>query len=126
MAATPGRQFFDGHLARISAGKIDEMVDNDYTENAVLITFFDGLDTPPPITVRGRAAIKDFFHRYMEVVGNIDVKSLDFAEDYDGKQGGICFQAAFDSRLGRLTAADAWFMKDGKIDFHQGFFFKNA
>jgi len=124
MAATPGRQFFDEHLARISAGKIDEMVDHDYAEDAVLITFFYGLDTPPPITIRGRAALKDFFHRYMEVVGSIDIKSLDFAEDYDGNQGGICFQATFDTRLGRVKAADAWFMKNGQIAAHHGFFMK--
>jgi len=121
-ATTPARQFFDGHLAFLAAGKIDEMIDHDYAEDAVLITFFDGLPQPPPITVRGRAALKVFFHDYMNVVGNIDIKSLTFAEDYDGKDGGICFQASMDSSVGRLNVGDAWSMKNGQISFHYGFF----
>jgi len=124
MADSPGRRFFDGHLALIAAGKIDEMVDHDYAQDAILITFFGGLDTPPPITVRGRAELKKFFHSYMDINGQIDIKSLDFADHYDGKDGGICFQATFTTRLGLLKAADAWFMKDGQISVHHGFFIK--
>jgi len=114
----------DGHLAFLAAGKIDEMIDHDYTEDAILITFFDGLEQTPPITVRGRAALKDFFRRYMDVVKRVDIKSLTLAEDYDGKNGGICLQASFDSAVGRLSVGDAWSMKNGQIAFHYGFFFR--
>jgi hypothetical protein len=89
-----------------------------------LITFFDGLEQPPPITVRGRAALKDFFKRYMDVVQRVDIKSLTFADDYDGKDGGICFQATFDSAVGILRVGDAWSMKNGQIAFHYGFFYR--
>jgi len=61
MTTTPGQKFLDRHLSQISAGKIDEMVDNDYKEDAVLITFFNGFETPAPITVKGRDGLKKFF-----------------------------------------------------------------
>jgi len=53
--ATPGHQFFDAHMAYIYANDIDGMIDNQYSEDAVLISPFDILDTPPPHIVRGRA-----------------------------------------------------------------------
>lgn len=122
MSTTPGREFFDKHLARIAAGEIDAMVENDYTEDAVLITFFNGFEgREPPMTVRGRAAIGQFFHDYMKVVGEINVQTLEFTEDFDGQNGAIFFQATFTCNLGLVSVGDAWQMKDGKIFYHYGF-----
>jgi hypothetical protein len=116
--ATPGRKFFDTHLEAIAAGKIDEMVDRDYAEDAVLTTFFNGFsDRTAPFTVKGRPAIKEFFHRYMSLIGNIDVKTLDFTET----ESAIFFQATFTSNLGLATVGDAWYMQNGKIAYHFGF-----
>lgn len=121
MSATlvsPGRQFFDKHLETISAGNIDEMVDRDYAEDAVLVTFFNGFpDETPPITVKGREAIKQFFKKYMATIGSIDVKSLDFTEAGDD----IFFQAKFTCDLGLMNVGDAWTMRDGQIAVHFGF-----
>lgn len=112
-----GRQFFDRHLETIAAGKIDEMVDRDYAEDAVLITFFNGFDTPPPLTIKGRENIKKFFHDYMKTIGTIGIQSLDFTETEDT----IFFQAKFTCNLGLVSVGDAWTMRDGQIAYHFGF-----
>jgi hypothetical protein len=114
---SPGHQFLDKHLESITAGKIDEMVDRDYTQDAVLITFFNGFDETAPLTIRGREAIKRFFHNYMRVIGTIDVKTLDFTET----ESSIFFQAKFTCNLGLVTVGDAWAMENGQIAYHYGF-----
>jgi hypothetical protein len=115
---SPRRQFFDKHVETISAGKIDEMVDRDYAEDAVLITFFNGFpDTPAPITIKGRENIKQFFHDYLKTIGFIDIKSLDFTETEDS----IFFQAKFNCNLGLVSVGDAWTMRNGQIVYHFGF-----
>ena len=121
MTTTPGRKFYDQHVSQISAGKIDEMVDNDYKEDAVFITFFNGFETPAPITVKGRDGLKKFFHDYMKVISNVDVKTLDLTEDFNGNQGYIFLQATFNCNLGLIKAGDAWTMKDGQITEHFSF-----
>jgi hypothetical protein len=116
--ATPGRQFFDEHMAYIYAGNLDGMIDDQYREDAVLISPFDILDTPPPHIVRGHEALKAFFHKYIEWQGSINVESLyDFAETEDV----ISFQAIFTSRTGRWVVGDAWSLKDRMIAYHFSF-----
>ena len=118
VAVSSNRKFFDAHLEAIAAGKIDEMVDRDYAENAVITTFFNGFpDRPAPFTIKGRQEIKKFFHEYMNVIGNIDVKTLDFTET----ETSIFFQATFTSNLGLAIVGDAWYMQNGKIAHHFGF-----
>ena len=118
MATTPGRKFFDEHMAYIYAGKIDDMIDDQYTADAVLISPFDVLDTPPAHIVRGRQALKEFFHTYVAWQGAINVEELyDFAET----DNSIFFQAIFTSNTGRWVVGDAWHMTDGMIDTHYSF-----
>jgi hypothetical protein len=118
MNTTSGRIFFDEHMAYINNKDIDGMIDDQYTQDAVLISPFDILDTPPPHTVRGNEALKDFFHRYIDWQGSINVESLyDFAEP----ENSIFFQAIFTSRTGRWVVGDAWHMTNGKIDTHYSF-----
>ncbi len=121
MATSPGQKFFDEHMAYIYAGKIDQMIDDQYTQDAVLISPFDALKTPPPHIVRGNKALKEFFHIYMEYQGSIQVEKLyDFAET----DNSIFFQAIFTSKTGKWVVGDAWHMPDGltgKIDVHYSF-----
>jgi hypothetical protein len=105
-------------MAYIAANDVDGMIDKQYTDDAVLISPFDILDTPPPHVVRGNRALKDFFRTYLNWQGEINVESLyDFAEIDDS----ICFQAIFTSRTGRWVVGDSWHMRDGKIDRHYSF-----
>jgi hypothetical protein len=121
VATSPGQKFFDEHMAYIYAGKIDQMIDDQYAQDAVLISPFDALKTPPPHIVRGNKALKEFFHIYMEYQGSIQVEKLyDFAETDDS----IFFQAIFTSKTGRWVVGDAWHMRgglSGKIDVHYSF-----
>ncbi len=105
-------------MAYIGNKDIDGMIDNQYTQDAVLISPFDFLDTPPPHIVRGNQALKDFFHNYVDWQGSINVESLyDFAET----DNSIFFQAIFTSKTGRWVVGDAWHMTGGKIDTHYSF-----
>jgi hypothetical protein len=108
-------------MAYIYAGKIDQMIDDQYAQDAVLISPFDALKTPPPHIIRGNQALKEFFHIYMEYQGSIQVEKLyDFAETEDS----IFFQAIFTSKTGRWVVGDAWHMRGGltgKIDVHYSF-----
>jgi hypothetical protein len=115
---TPGRQFFNEHMAYIYANKIDQMIDDQYTEDAVLISPFDVLSTPPPHVVRGNKALKEFFHTYIAWQGSINVESLyDFAETEES----IMFQAIFSSKTGKWVVGDAWHMQGRKIKVHYSF-----
>ena len=73
---------------------------------------------PPPHTVRGNQALKDFFNIYLPWQGAINVEDLtDFVET----ENSIFFQAVFTSKTGRWAVGDAWHMTDGKIDTHYSF-----
>ena len=118
---TFGRKFFDEHMAYIGANDVDGMIDNQYTEDAVLISPFDVLDTPPPHIVRGRAALKEFFKIYLAYQGMIDVEKL---YDFPETENSIFFQAVFTSKTGRWVVGDAWHMTDGMIDTHYSFAYR--
>ena len=123
MSTTPGRKFFDAHMAYIYAGDIDGLIDDQYTSDGVLISPFDVLDTPPPHIVRGTQALKEFFKTYTSWQGSINVEELfDFAET----ENSIFFQAIFTSNTGRWVVGDAWHMTEGKIDTHYSFAHKLA
>ena len=121
MSTTPGRKFFDEHMAYISAKDVGGMVDAQYTQNAVLISPFNILDTPPPHIVRGNQALKEFLGKYLDWQGEIKVESLyNFAELDDS----ITFHAILTSNTGRWVVSDAWYMRDGQIDRHYSFAYK--
>lgn len=102
----------------IGANDVDGMIDDQYTQDAVLISPFDILDTPPPHIVRGNAALKDFFKKYLAWQGSIDVESFFNVVELPDS---IAFHAIFTSHTGRWVVGDDWYMKDGKIDRHYSF-----
>jgi hypothetical protein len=122
---SPGRKFFDVHLDYIYANKIDQMIDDQYTEDAVLISPFEVPGYGPgPHIVKGNQALKRFFHAYIAWQGELrDVSVNNFAETDDS----IFFQALFTSNSGRWAVGDAWHMRGGltgKIDVHYSFAYK--
>lgn len=118
MSTTLGRKFFDEHMNYISHNDIDGLIDNQYTQDAVLISPFDVLSTPPPHIIQGNKALKEFFRTYTAWQGSINVEKLyDFAET----ENSIFFQAIFTSNTGRWVVGDAWHMTNGKIDTHYSF-----
>ena len=121
MSTTPGRKFFDEHMAYLGKNDVDGMIDDQYTQDAVLISPFDVLETKPPHTIRGNQALKAFFHTYLDWQGSINVESVyDFVET----DNSIFFQAVFTSKTGKWVVGDAWHMTGGKIDTHYSFAYK--
>ena len=121
MSTTPGRAFFDEHLAYLNKNDIDGLIDHQYTPDAVLISPFDVLDTPPPHIVRGNTALKEFFRTYLAWQGWINVEKLfDFAET----ENSIFFQSIMTTSTGRWIVGAGFHMTDGKIDTHYSFGYK--
>jgi len=118
MSTTFGQKFFDVHMEYIRNNDIDGMIDDQYTQDAILISPFDILPTPPPHVVRGNQALKDFFRKYIDWQGHIDVEKLyNFAELDDS----INFMAIFSANTGRWVVGDEWHLVEGKIDRHYSF-----
>jgi len=112
-----GRQFFDEHMDYIAKNDIDGMLDKQYHEDAVLVTFFDYKDTPPPHVIKGREELKKFFEEYLATLGFIELtKMSEVAETEDM----ILFQASFNCKLGERRVSDGWYLKEGKILRHFG------
>ncbi|HEY9873905.1 MAG TPA: hypothetical protein V6D12_10740 [Candidatus Obscuribacterales bacterium] len=119
MATTPGRKFFDEHMQYIVAKDMAGMINNTYTEDAILYNAFPFLDTPPPNVIQGREELIKVFNAYLDYQGEIQVDSLyNFLETEDV----ISFQATITSpKTGKWAVGDAWLLQNGKIARHFGF-----
>lgn len=119
MATTPGRKFFDEHMQYIVAKDMAGMINNTYTEDAILYNAFPFLDTPPPNVITGSEELIKVFNAYLDYQGEIQVDSLyNFLETEDV----ISFQATITSpKTGKWAVGDTWLLKDGKIARHFGF-----
>jgi hypothetical protein len=108
-STTAGRTFYDRQVGYLKAKDVDGLVDNHYNDDAVLVRFDS--------VIKGKDALKQFFHQYVEMLGDIEVESTDqFAETEDT----IFFEATVKSKLGRAQVYDAWVLKNGKISYHFG------
>jgi hypothetical protein len=117
MAELDGQKFFDEHMEYVGKNDIDGMIKAQYAPDAVLITFFDYTDTPPPHVIKGHAALKTFFEEYLEKLGFIEVTEMSKVVSTEDT---IFFQARFNCSLGEQAVCDAWYMQDGKILRHFG------
>ena len=106
-ATTPGRQFYDKQLDYIFAEDVENLIDNNYHEDATLISF--------DFVVKGRDALKEHFRNYLKMLGNLEVKSTDkFRETEDT----TFLEASVMSNLGPAVVYDAWVLRNGKISYH--------
>lgn len=108
MEDTPGKKFYEKHLGYFYAKDVDGLVENDYNEDAVLISF--------DFTVQGHEALKEIFRGYIDMIGDMKVKSTDnFTETEDI----IFLEATLEtSKLGERKVYDVFMMRDGKISYH--------
>jgi hypothetical protein len=113
-----GRQFFEQHMAYLSARDIDGLLKNQYTEDALLIAPFDILDVPPPHIIRAGPELIVFFEKWLDYNAGMTVDSLyDFTELDDS----IFFQRLITSQAGKWILGEAWHLAGDKIDRHYGF-----
>jgi hypothetical protein len=107
MSETGKRQLYEAQLRYLQAGDVDGLIDNQYTDDALLVSFDN--------QIRGNAALKDYFRGYLQVLGTIEVLSTDrFVETDDT----VFFEATMKTNLGQARVFDAWVLRDGKISYH--------
>lgn len=115
---TRGQEVFDAHTNYLWARDFEGMIKNTYTPDAILVSAFDVLDTPPPHVVHAGPEMIDFFVRWFDYHGEMSFDSLyDFVELGDS----IFFQAMMTSQAGKWVVGEAWHLVGDKIDRHYGF-----
>jgi len=101
------RRFYEAQIRYLQAGDIDGLIDNQYTDDAALISFDN--------QITGNAALKEYFRGYLQMLGTLDILSTDkFVETDDS----LFFQATVKTSLGEAKVYDAWVLRDGKISHH--------
>lgn len=104
---SPGKQFFRRQVGCLISKDVDRLVDENYLENAVL--------TSGTSTVRGKQALKDHFHDYLDRVTIKAVMSTDLFVETDDT---LLFEATMDTNIGIAKVYDAFVLKDGKVAYH--------
>lgn len=107
MADTPGKKFYEDQLDYIFRKDVDGLIDNHYNEDAVLVAF--------DFTVKGHQALKEHFRGYLEMLGDLKLKSTDkFTETEDT----VFFEATVETQHGEAVVYDAFVLENGKINYH--------
>ena len=104
---TPKRQFYDAQIRYLQAGDVEGLIDNQYTDDATLVSFDN--------QITGNAALKEYFAGYLKMLGNLEVLSTDRFVETDNS---LFFQATVKTDLGQAVVFDAWVLRDGKISHH--------
>lgn len=103
-----GKDFYMEQLGLMAQGKIDELVERHYHENAVMVTF-DGMR-------RGRGELKKYYVDTLKIMGNITNLSTEYFAEIEDV---IIFRATITSDgRGKVQALNGLYMKDGKIFRH--------
>ncbi|MDJ0730918.1 MAG: nuclear transport factor 2 family protein [Crocosphaera sp.] len=118
MDTIDGQKFFEEHINYLTTGDVEGMVNNTYTEDAILYNAFPCLDTPPPNVIKGREELIKLFKTYLAYQGEIQVDSLD---NFLVTEDVISFQGTITSpKTGKWVVADIWLMDAGQIARHFG------
>ena len=104
---TAKRGLYEAQIRYLQAADVDGLIDNQYTEDALLVSFDN--------QIRGNAALKEYFRGYLQVLGTIEVLSTDrFVETDDT----VFFEATMRTNLGQARVFDAWVLRGDKIAYH--------
>ncbi len=104
------KDFVDNHLKLLSEGNAENLVENDYHDDAVMMLMVG----PEPQVVKGKDALKVLLGMYMKDIyrGFVSFQTLTFSDD------SICLEATINTVFGESKVWDALYMKDGKIFRH--------
>ena len=104
---TPGRRFYNDHVSYLEANDVEGLVNSHYNLDAEMIGF--------DFVVRGHAALRQQFRRYLNSLGQLRLKSTDrFVETGDA----IFFELTTTANQGDIRVYDVFVLKDGKISAH--------
>lgn len=116
--------FYAQHMRYLAAGQIDQLVTEQFAPDAVLISYVDYKDTPPPHTAKGTAALQAFFKEYNAQLQYINVT---YQTDLLVIDNILYFQPTFDTSKGRMLATDCLhFNDDGQVQSLVGGCYKAA
>jgi len=106
METTPGRKFYEEHLAYIQAGDFDGLVDNHYHDDAVFTSFY--------AVARGREALRAHFRKYLSGLGPMTIHLDKLAESEDT----LLLETTVHAEAGEERTYNAFVLRDGKIAYH--------
>jgi hypothetical protein len=105
---TPGWKFFEKHLQFFIDKDVDGLLASDYNDDAVCVSY--------DFAIKGKDGLKSLFSGYLEMVGDIVLRSTDHWRETDDS---ILIEATMDtSRAGERKVYDIFVMKNGKISYH--------
>jgi hypothetical protein len=105
MESTPGRKFYEEHLAYIHAKDFDGLIDNHYNDDATFTSFFGSL--------KGREALRQHFRAYLGSLGNLHVR-LDKLTEIDNT---LLLETTVSTDAGTIRTYDAFVLRNSKIDY---------
>ncbi len=108
MSTTPGRIYIDRRIELLVAGKTDQMVDEGYNQDAVLI-HLDG-------QVKGNTALKEYFREHIPGLGGIKLNAIGkFSETKDAV---FIELTVTTGTYGDVTSYEAFVLRGGKAQYH--------
>ena len=107
VADSPGKKFYESQVDYLMKKDVDGLVDNNYNDDAVLVSFES--------VVQGKQALKEYYREYLRWVQIKEVVSTDkFTETGDS----VFFEATARTNFGAGGVYDAMLLKNGKIQYH--------
>jgi carbon-monoxide dehydrogenase small subunit len=104
---TPCKQMYENRVKLLIAGEVDRLVEEHYNKDAVVVSF--------DFIVRGHDALKVHFRNFVKWVALKEVISTDhFVET----ENSFFYEATAVTNYGVGRVYDAYYLKDGKIDYH--------
>lgn len=104
------KEFYDYHLELLKKGDVNELVEHDYHEEAVMLL----LAQEEPVVIKGRNALKGQLGYYVENIYRGLISTDKFVENEDS----MFFEATINTAFGPSKVYDALYMKDGQIYRH--------
>jgi ketosteroid isomerase-like protein len=110
MSTTPGRAYFDRRFELIKALKIDQLVDETYTEDALLVDLMGG------VTIRGRAALKEHFQQHFPMMGTVELKAID--KIVESEDALFLEMTVNTGAWGTVTTHEGFVLRNGQASYH--------
>jgi hypothetical protein len=104
------QEFYENHIRLLANNDANELVENDYHEDAQMILFV----AEEPVVITGKDELKIQLGNYLSYVyrGFISTEKLKITDD------AIFLEATINTTNGISKVYDALYMKDGKIFRH--------
>ena len=106
-AEEAARAFLDEQVEYLRNRDIEALLERHYHPDALLVT--------QQTAVHGHAALREYFKRYLEALGDFSGDAIDLLSAADGA---LLFEATLTSALGRARVYDAFVLEDGRATHH--------